>query len=147
MKSLLTILLLLGCFGSLLVAQEATFRSRKPFAAKVGFEGAGLDVTLANRIGFDVTSWVLFNATKIRLIVFDNNDTPFIGIGYGSTAKIDSGSTSWTAVFVGFERSYDNYFLQFIIQVPIHKADVYEPMPFFFNRTPTFFNINVGMRF
>jgi hypothetical protein len=135
------ILITVICLPTLLIAQSSLYRSQSPFSAKIGLEGIGLDVTIGNRLGFDVTSFLVYHSFKARVYILEKNGSPFIGLGVG---KYNGGfgggqENQWTVVLAGWEHDYEVFLIQLMVQQPIYKKYDYAYSPFIFN-------INLGMR-
>ena len=128
-------------FPTFLFSQNSPYRSEFPLSAKIGFEGAGLDLALGNRFAIDATSLIIYNTFKARYFILEKNASPFIGAGVGkfNGGFGGNGGNQWSVGFVGWEHSYKVFLIQIIIQVPITKQNSYGLSPFFFN-------LNLGAR-
>ena len=131
-----THLLIVGLAHGLAIAQDSEktkpFRIDRPLAAKIGFEGVGLDLTLAEFLDVEATSFVIYNAAKAKVLLIQKNATPFVGIGIGSQSAGPGGGTekSWTVVCAGWQHDYERLSFQFLVQLVVQKSPDYARAPF-----------------
>lgn len=132
----ITLLFVWELFHGSSVAQDIEktrlFRDDRPLAAKIGFEGVGLDLTLGGFLAVEATSIVMYNAAKAKVLLIQKNATPFVGVGTGSQSGGFGGGTekSWTVLCAGWQHDYERLSFQFLVQYVVHKSPDYAKAPF-----------------
>lgn len=121
--------------------QEVLHREKRPACVIIGNEGLGMDVSVADYFAASFSTVAFYHSLKARIFVFNNNASPFIGIGAGSfNGFFGTGEANrWISLQAGWEHDYESLQIQFYLQRSLKEENHSSGMPFLFN-------ISIGLR-